>query len=673
VEIEAFDELFHPSSIAGNGQRSACCPAHDDRVNSLSYGPGDNGGIVLTCQAGCDKGLVLAGVGRSMVDIMGKPYCVEEYSYTTAQGELLWVVERWANPKTFKQRQPGPDGSWVWSAPLPADRVLYNMPGIAYAHEKGLTVYVVEGEKDVATLHAHGLVATTGMGGAGGTKWLPQYTHALIGLDVVVVADNDLSGRLHARSVAAALTGSASRVTLMVSPYGNDVSDLLGAGYTVDALQLLPDAEESALYTAVNIKTRKVSWLWPRYIPFSKLTLIEGDPGDGKSVLSLDLAARVSTGTPMPDGSGGGTPMVVIMVSAEDDMDDTIVPRLEIAGANLKLVKLVPHGANPALPFDLGRDMAWLEAAVIQFGAKLVVFDPLTSFLPENTDSHNDASTRRALYPLRRLASTTGAAVVAIRHLNKGAGKALYRGGGSIGFIAAARAAYLVAPHPTEKNLRVLVCQKNNLAAKGQTLIYEILYRDELPYLVWAGPMELTAQEALDGPLGRRHPDDEEKAAFEKIAREYEREFLLDLLADGPMSWKEIAAIGKEVGGFPEINLRRARADVGLVLIGKPGARDSMWAKPAEPTERDDDGQLAQLAHVGEIRADTPRHEQAEQAEQAGHSESLTDEERDELLGAAELACEICQTDRHVARFGKPYWVVRCFPHNPRTYHGGAE
>jgi hypothetical protein len=135
-------------------------PGHD-RVASLSYGPGDHGGIVMKCHAHCETSVVLATKGLTVVDLMGKPYKVEEYHYTTEDGTLLWTVERWANPKTFKQRRPGPDGTWIWSAPALADRVLYNLGGIAYAREHGEIVYRGGGRR-MSTLHDHGLIGTTG-------------------------------------------------------------------------------------------------------------------------------------------------------------------------------------------------------------------------------------------------------------------------------------------------------------------------------------------------------------------------------------------------------------------------------------------------------------------------------------------------------------------------------
>jgi hypothetical protein len=719
VEIEEFDahpRLRESVRVGPDGQRSARCPAHDDQHASLSYRPGDHGGVVVTCHAGCDTAQVVAHLGLTMGHLAGAPYLQEQYAYTDIEGYLLWTVQRWANPKTFR---------CVPGLPPPADRVLFNLPDVRAAQVHGDFLFIVEGERDVLTLNAHGYRATCNVGGAGVGKWLPQYTEMVRGVACVVIADNDEPGRAHARAIAAAITGVAKSVTMMVSPIGSDVTDLLDAGYTLDALSLLPDREAGAAYTAKGVRVRKVSWAWPRYIPFGKLTIIEGDPGDGKSVLTVDLAARWSTGAVMPDGSASGGPFPVIMVSAEDDMEDTIVPRLDAAGANTALIHLVPHGLNPNAPFELSSDMDWLTDVVMELGARAVIFDPITSFINERTDTHNDSSTRRALYPLRVLASRTGAAVLAVRHLNKGVGKALYRGGGSIGFVAAARACYLVAPHPEEPEVRLFACVKNNLGPKAPTLGYQLDQHEDVPYLVWRkGPVELDAQQALDGQNSHRPEVDEDEVTYQKAARQMEQNFLLDLLSDGPLSWTEIVAAAKEVG-FSARTLRRARIDARLVCLGRPGQHDSKWAAPAPDLENRPELVHGQLVQPSETRGAEREHGQAGQAEpllegnsplvkgppddlqiekvgpveeinkpelvqldhvteqhpgppragQAGQGQGedvimapLTESQRDDLLDATELVCDICQTTTEVTRWGAPYWKVRCFSHNPLRY-----
>jgi putative DNA primase/helicase len=556
MELREFLSKLDGVEPYGHGQFAARCPApgHPDVKPSLTIHAGKQGGVVIKCQRGCETKDVVAGLGLTLADLMGEPYCVTEYPYEDGDGRTLYTVERWANPKTFRVR-PG--------LPAPAQRVLFQLDAIAWCRRSDFPIYVVEGERDCETLRLKGIAATCNVGGA--NKWLPHYNDMLAGLDVIVVADNDEPGVQSARTIAGELRHTAKSVTLKHSPIGSDVTDLVEAGYTVDALQDLP-MDGAAYYHADLIQARTVTWAWNGYIPFGKVTFIEGDPGDGKSMLTLDLVARFTTGTAMPDGSSGTDPFMVAVVSAEDDPADTIVPRLVAAGANLERVVLVPHGPTPDLPFELARDIPWLRDFCVARGIKVVVFDPVNAFLTERTDTHNDSSTRRGLMPLKTLAAITGAAVLGVRHLNKGGAgiKAIYRSGGSIAFVGMARAAFLVAPKPTEPDVRVMACVKMSVARKPPTLTYTIEQNDQgHPYLSWGAAIEATAQDILDGP---EHPEesDPEEEAGKRRARVEERRFLFDLLADGPMAWTDIVAAGK-TEGFSARTLERARVEVSFV------------------------------------------------------------------------------------------------------------
>jgi hypothetical protein len=195
-----------------------------------------------------------------------------------------------------------------------------------------------------------------------------------------------------------------------------------------------------------------VAWLSPGRLAAGKLTLLEGDPGLGKSTLLCDWAARITTGEPLPGGEPR-PPRGVLLLSAEDGLADTIRPRLEAAGADLtKVVALEEIDDQgelrpPAIPADaplLGRLAREIDAA-------LIVLDPLVAFLDPALSAHRDQDVRRALAPLKTLGEETGAAVLAVRHLTKGTGgSALYRGGGSIGIIGAARFALLLARDPDD-------------------------------------------------------------------------------------------------------------------------------------------------------------------------------------------------------------------------------
>ncbi len=238
---------------------------------------------------------------------------------------------------------------------------------------------------------------------------------------------------------------------------------------------------------ASRIAREAVEWVWPRRIPAGKLTVIEGDPATAKSTMTLDLAARVTRGATWPDGEEGCSPASVLLLSAEDGWGDTIRPRLEAAGADLDRCICVAardvdgeHG--PILrPVVIPEDIAWIARLVEECSAAMVIIDVLAAYLSDRIDSHKDQSVRRLLALLGHAAARTGAAVVLIRHHNKTPGtSALYRGGGSIGIIGAARAAYAVVRDPDDADHRLLATVKSNLAAEAPTWGYSLIDVPEL-------------------------------------------------------------------------------------------------------------------------------------------------------------------------------------------------
>jgi 5S rRNA maturation endonuclease (ribonuclease M5) len=648
---------------------SARCPAHDDHVSSLVVNVGRDGGIVLHCHAGCDARDVITALGLSMMDLMGTPRLLTVHEYRDEQGDVRYSVERWANPKTFR---------CVPGLPPPRQRILYQAGALAWARAHQSTVYVVEGEKDADTLIAAGVIATTNVTGAG--SWLPHYADQLAGCHVVIVSDNDSTGRDHARKVFASVQGTAASVALTVPRFGKDVSELLGAGYTLDHLDPLPEWEEVTSYIASSVRTRKVRWAWQDYFPLGKLSIVEGDPGDGKSILSIDLAARWSTGAPMPDGSNGAGPWPVILVSAEDDPEDTIVPRLMAAGARLDFCHLITHGIARDIPFDFASGLPGVRALAERVGARAVLFDPLMAFIGAQTDTNNDASVRRALQPLKVLAEMTEAAVVAIRHLNKGGSgsKAIYRGGGSVGFTGAARATFLVTADRQDPSNKIMAAVKTNLSARPPSLRYRVQLNPEgMPFITWGGAVAIDAQQALDGP--EFTSEAQEDRSVKREQRRYEIEFLTDLLeANGSMSWKEIVAAGKDEG-FTERGLRGARVDAHLDKTrGSEGNRSTRWTLPTVANGEDADQAHLPFAGPGEPPSgglETARKWESVSSGplegQVIDSHTVTDADRDAELRRAELVCSICGSVDGCLRFGEPWWEVRCPAHNPFIYGAG--
>jgi hypothetical protein len=276
------------------------------------------------------------------------------------------------------------------------------------------------------------------------------------------------------------------------------------------------------LRTLSDVAPQPICWLWRNYVPLGKLVVIEGHPGTGKSVVTADLIARVTTGVAMPDGSTSDLrgPANVVILAAEDDPADTLRPRLQAAGADLSRVHLwetITTDEVSRLPM-FPEDVATLANVVAETGAKLVVIDPITAFLSPRVDAWKDAEVRRALTPLSLLAADMGIAVLTIRHWTKAlTANPLHRGGGSIAFVAAARSILAVVQHPEDDELRVLASIKSNLAARPPSLAFEIEQAGTVPVIRWKGPVDLSAND-LTGAGRDPSPERSAVLAFVKGA-----------------------------------------------------------------------------------------------------------------------------------------------------------
>lgn len=230
---------FEGAKRTGPGQWQAKCPAHEDRQASLSIGGGADGRTLVHCHAGCAAEDVLASVGLAMADLapaIDRPQSqiVAVYDYRDATGKLIAQSVR-KEPKAFLQRRPNEAGGWTYSVKGLAIP-LYNLPGIVASGPES-PVYIPEGEKDADALVRRGLVATTNIGGAG--KWRDEYSDYLAGRNVVILPDNDDTGRKHARDIARKTFGKATSIKIVLLPGlppKGDVSDFLANGGTLEQL-----------------------------------------------------------------------------------------------------------------------------------------------------------------------------------------------------------------------------------------------------------------------------------------------------------------------------------------------------------------------------------------------------------------------------------------------------
>ncbi len=596
-------EKFEGATPNRDGGVNVLCPAHEDHTPSLTISEGGDGRVLLYCHAGCSLQAILEKCGLNEKDLFAQNGKGREeptvYPYTDEDGDLLYEVLRYDTPegKTFKQRRPDGEG-WVWKLDG-VRRVLYHLPDLNGKN----AVLIPEGEKDVDRLRSLRIPATTNSGGAG--KWTDEHTQQLVEAGVKkvgILPDRDEAGERHAQKVARSCLQAGLSVKIVQLPglrQGGDVSDWLDAGHSDElralvntakqtTLEDLEDLEElrepeeenpqpgAILRPLSDIEPREIDWLWKDRIPLGMLTLFVGDPGIGKSLLTVYLAAQVSRGGTWPDGTSAPHG-AVILLEAEDPLHQVVRPRFDAAEAEISRV-LILEGVNEggaAHGFSLRTDLDALRAAIHERKARLVVIDPLNAYLG-GTDTHKDVEVRAVLTPLSDLAEETGAAVVAVMHLNKTETmKSLYRIGGSIAFSGVARVVYMVdaAPEdegkPNAEKRRLFMPTKANMVEALPTLAFKV---GPGPTIEWLGETAHTAEQVL-APKDRERRDTRIQQAIE---------FLKDAVEHGPVRKRKILEEAEE-RGISERTLERGKAQLEIIARSrhsKKGIEKWYWMLP---------------------------------------------------------------------------------------------
>ena len=246
-----------------------------------------------------------------------------------------------------------------------------------------------------------------------------------------------------------------------------------------------------------DVVSKEVEWLWYPYIPYGKITIIEGDPGEGKTTLVLKLAAALSRGLPLPcDDDKEYEPIHIIYQTAEDGIEDTIKPRLEKAGADCSMIRVIDETDK-----ELSMTDDRLEQAIIDTGARLIILDPIQAYIGATVDMHRANEIRPVLKHLGIIAEKHNCAIILIGHMNKASSsKSTYRGLGSIDIQATARSVLLVARLRDKPNIRIMAHDKSSLAPAGDAIGFEMT---EDNGMVCIGPYDITIDELLSGNEGR--------------------------------------------------------------------------------------------------------------------------------------------------------------------------
>lgn len=306
---------------------------------------------------------------------------------------------------------------------------------------------------------------------------------------------------------------------------------------------------DSVYVPLAEFEPEKVKWYWPNYLAASVITVLDGDPGIGKSFLAMHVATQFSVGGSLPR-QDKLKPSKVIYATMEDDPNFTIRPRIDAMGGNPENIFVQSRFS----PFDEG-GMKALSRAVEEVQPRLLVIDPLYSFVGAGADIYRPNEIRQVLTEVQQIADVSSAAVLAIRHLRKmKADKAIYQGAGAIDVIGVARCGLLVAQDPNDPSLKVIAHSKHNLSERMASLTYRLSGGGEgrQPRFEWAGTSGLTADDLLGAGSGSG-----------TNARKEAKDFLREVLADGERPAAEIQSMAEDEG-FSERTLKRAKRDLGI-------------------------------------------------------------------------------------------------------------
>jgi putative DNA primase/helicase len=523
-----------------------------------------------------------------------KPEALHEYR--GADGKpIYWRIrakrddgEKWIRPMTvnghgYELREPG----------FGNKKPLYNLDRIAV--DPSSTIWIVEGEKPADALTQLGALTTTSGSAtsANDADWSP-----VAGRTCIIWPDNDDAGKSYAGDVATILIGlgckvSAVDIARIELPAKGDAADWVQSHQNASlsdmlALPMLACRPRAMKGTEAgtdgptyisrrlsDVEAKPIRWLWAGRIARGKVSMIAGHPGLGKSQLTAALAGVVTTGGHWPVDRSVCEAGAVVLLNAEDDAADTIRPRLEAAGADISRCEILDavvdgyaaDGSAITRGFNLRDDLRALDRMLADRGdVAMVVIDPITAYL-SGVETHVNADVRAVLSPLGELAARHDVAIVCVSHLNKAGGSkggspgdAMLRVSGSLAFVAASRAAYLVVRDPGDPNRRLFLPAKNNIAKDNAGLAFAVESHllpsgIETARVMWEpNAVAISADEAM------APQDDDDRTMTDDAV-----DFLRDALTAGRVLARDIKRRASE-SGITDKALRNARGRLGVVV-----------------------------------------------------------------------------------------------------------
>lgn len=442
--MDVLRELVLPrlEGIRPTGQGfMARCPAHDDGKASLSISAGKDHPVLLHCHAGCDRDAVLEKLGltweqvcqprddeRPRAEWTPRGDAVAVYDYVDENSELLFQVCRTAD-KQFPQRKPDSSkkSGWTWSLG-DVRRVPYRLPKLLEALDSGQRIFIVEGEKDVQSLEAKGVIATCSPGGAG--KWRPEYDGFFVDADVTIVADKDGPGEKHARTVAQALMGVASSVRIVEAKVGKDATDHLQAGYTLEELiETWSGSEETKLHLAQDLwefigqEDAPYDWVVPGLLERGDRLIWTGFEGLGKSMFVRQLAVTTAAGLD-PFRFTTNPTKNVLLIDCENSEQQGRRRFRPLAAASIKFHHRVPDGGLRLIHRPEGLDLlrdddaSWLLERVTAHKPDLLMIGPFYRLHASNIN--DEVAARRTVAVLDAARAKVDCALVVEAHAGHG-------------------------------------------------------------------------------------------------------------------------------------------------------------------------------------------------------------------------------------------------------------